>query len=324
MSTSSIRRDLELDVAGRAVFRGVGQVFFQENAWSGLAMVVGLALGSPRMAVGAVIGSAIGLATALALKFDREETAAGIYGFNAALVGISTLFFFQTGGAIGGRFIFGWSDAAALLLLVVGCVASTLLTRWMRTRWPFPTYTTPFIVTAWVVFLLGQAISLPRVAPLAPAPQGFLSAVANGIGQVMFQAGFWPGLLFLIGIALNNRKHAAWVLAGSIVGMLMGSHHATATMRALDPERLVNRTLLDNVALGLYGYNATLAAVALSLARRSLIAPFLGMLISVVFTELIPLLGIPALTAPFVLATWVVLALGCLEDQFLKGRAGAV
>lgn len=307
MSSIPLRRDLELKVAGRSVFRGIGQVFFQENAWSGLAFVAGIALGSPRMALGAVVGSAIGLATALALRFDRDETAAGIYGFNAALVGISTLFFFQTG-------------AASLALLLVGCVVATLLTRWMRGRLPFPTYTTPFIVTAWVVFLVGQAMGLPRVAPLAPAPQGFVNAVANGIGQVMFQAGFWPGVLFLVGVALNNRTHAAWVLVGSIVGMAMGGHHATAAMRAIDPERLVDRALFDNVALGLYGYNATLTAVALWLARRSLIAPFLGMLISVALTELIPLLGIPALTAPFVLATWATLALGSLEDRLLGAR----
>lgn len=307
MSTIPVRRGLELEVAGRAVFRGIGQVFFQENAWSGLAFVAGIALGSPRMAVGAVVGSAIGLATALALRFDRDETAAGLYGFNAALVGIATLFFFET-------------SAASVTLLILGCVASTFLTRWMRGRSPFPTYTTPFIVTAWVVFALGLAAGLARVEPLGPAPRGFLSAVANGIGQVMFQAGFWPGVLFLVGIALNNRTHAAWVVIGSIVGMLMGNHHTTAAMRAIDPERLVDRALFENVALGLYGYNATLAAVALSLARRSLIAPLLGMLVSVVLTELIPLLGIPALTAPFVLATWVVLALGCLEDRFLGAR----
>lgn len=311
MSTIPARRDLELDVAGRAVFRGIGQVFFQENAWSGLAFVVGIALGSPRMALGAVVGSAIGLTTALALRFDREEAAAGIYGFNAALVGISTLFFFKTG-------------AASVALLILGCVVATLLTRWMRGRLPFPTYTTPFIVTAWAIFLLGQAMGLPRVAPLAPAPQGFASAVANGIGQVMFQAGFWPGVLFFVGIALNNGRHAAWVLVGSIVGMWMGNHHTTAGLRAIDPERLVDRTLFENVALGLYGYNATLTAVALWLARRSLIAPLLGTLISVVFTESIPLLGIPALTAPFVLATWAVLALGRLEDQFFGKGAGVV
>jgi len=311
MSSIPVHRALEMRVAGRALFRGIGQIFFQENAWSGLAFVAGIALGSPRMALGAVAGSAIGLATAAALRFDRDETAAGIYGFNAALVGVATLFFFRTG-------------AMSLALLVLGCVSATLLTRWMRTRWPFPTYTTPFVVTAWVVFLLGSALDLPRVAPLAPAPAGFVNAVANGLGQVMFQAGFWPGALFFVGVALNNRRHAAWILVGSIVGALMGSHHATAATRAIDPERLIERALLENVALGLYGYNAALTAVALSLARPSLFAPLLGMLISVVFTELIPLLGIPALTAPFVLATWVVLALGRLEDQFFKGGAGVV
>lgn len=131
MSTIAVRRGLELDVAGRAVFRGIGQVFFQENAWSGLAFVAGLALGSPRMAMAAVVGSALGLATALATRFGRDEPA-----------------------------------------------------------------------------------------------------------------------------------RAAWVLVGSFVGMLMGSHHASAASRAIDPERLVDRALFENVALGFYGYNAALTAVA--------------------------------------------------------------
>ncbi len=87
--------------------------------------------------------------------------------------------------------------------------------------------------------------------------------------------------------------------------------------RAIDPERLVDRSLLENVELGLYGYNATLAAV-LFLWRRSLIPPLLGMLLSVPITELFPKLGLPALTAPFVLATWLVLAFGWLDGKFLR------
>ena len=47
------------------------------------------------MALGAVVGSAIGAATARLLKFDEAEFAAGIYGFNSALVGIATFFFFR-------------------------------------------------------------------------------------------------------------------------------------------------------------------------------------------------------------------------------------
>ena len=84
------------------------------------------------------------------------------------------------------------------------------------------------------------------------------------------------------------------------------------------------RDSFDNIALGLYGYNAALAAVALFLWRRSVIPPLLGMLLSVPLTELIPLLGLPALTAPFVLATWLVLAFGWLDGRLFREQAAAV
>ena len=243
------------------------------------------------------------------LKFDETELTAGIYGFNSTLVGIATLFFFRPG-------------VTSSLLLVGGCVVATLLTWLVRRYVPFPTYTTPFIVTTWVLFFLGQALSASPVEPGGPLEgAGFVQAVAHGVSQVMFQASLWTGLLFLIGIALSDWEHAVWVLLGSVVGMLVGSYHATAAARVLDPESLVERALLENVALGLYGYNATLAAVALFLWRRSLIPPLLGMLLSVLLTELIPMLGLPALTAPFVLATWLVLAFGWLDRRLVREPA---
>jgi urea transporter len=295
----------------RTVLRGIGQVFFQENALAGACFALGIALSSPLMAVGAVVGATLGAATAWALKFDKAEVSAGIYGFNSALVGIAAFFFFKPG-------------AASIALLVVGCVVAALLTRLVRRFVPFPTYTTPFIVTTWVVFFLGQALGAARVEAGGPMESaGFVQAAAHGVSQVMFQASVWTALLFLVGIALNDWQHASWVLVGSVVGMLVGSHHAVAAARALDPESLVDRALTENVALGLYGYNATLAAVALFLWRRSLIPPLLGMLISVPITELLPLLGLPALTAPFVLATWIVLAFGWLDGRLFREPATA-
>lgn len=293
----------------RTLLRGIGQVFFQENALTGACLALGIAVSSPLMALGAVVGSAIGYATARVAKFDPGEIAAGIYGFNATLVGIATFFFFQP-------------SVPSVALLVVGGLVATLLTRQMRRHVPFPTYTTPFIVTTWAIYFLGKALGVspvegyPALLPNPPLPF-VVEATAHGVGQVMFQGSLWSGLLFLIGIGLGDRRHAAWVLAGSIVGMLMAWHHTTETSRAIDPERLVDRALFDNIALGLYGYNATLAAVAISLWRRSLIAPLLGMLLTVPLTELVPHLGIPALTAPFVLATWIILALGRIEGTYL-------
>lgn len=308
---SQIGANLPLPVL--VVFRGIGQVFFQENALTGALFALGIALSVPIQALGLVAGAVIGTATARGLKFDEAEWKAGIFGFNPALVGIATLFFFELG-------------AASITLVVVGSVVATLLTRAARGYLPFPTYTAPFVVTTWVVFFVGRALGAapvegyPALLP-NPALPFAAEATAHGIGQVMFQGSLWTGLLFLLGIGINDRCHAAWVLAGSVVGMLVASHHTTEALRAIDPERLVERSMFDNIALGLYGYNATLAPVALYLWRKSLIAPVLGMLLTVPLTELVPLFGLPALTAPFVLATWIVLALGWLEGKYLPEKA---
>jgi urea transporter len=309
-SAQSLARNIPTPVLW--MFRGIGQVFFQENALTGVLFAVGIAVSSPPMALGAVVGAVIGTATAWLLKFDKTEVHAGIYGFNATLVGIATLFFFRPG-------------ATSIVLLLAGCIVATLVTWLARRNVPFPTYTAPFIVTTWGLFFLGQALGAPRVEPGgAIEGVGFIGAVAHGVSQVMFQASVWTALLFLAGIAISDWKHASWVLLGSVVGMLLGSHHATAAARALDPECLADRSLLENVALGLYGYNATLAAVALFLWRRSVIPPLLGMLLSVLLTELFPLLGLPALTAPFVLATWLVLAFGWLDGKLFREQVTAV
>jgi len=289
----------------RAVLRGVGQVFFQENALSGACFVIGIAVSSPLLGAAALLGSAIGMAAARLLKFDEVETSAGIYGFNAALVAMATFFFFQFG-------------AASLAMAVIGGAVAALLTRALRRFAPFPTYTAPFILTTWALFLAGTAIGVARAEPGGTVDSlGFVGAATRGISQVMFQANIATAILFLAGIALGDWQHAAWVLLGSVVGTLAGSYHLTATARAVDPEALVDRALSENIALGLYGYNAALAAVALFLGRRSLIEPVLGMLLSVALLEVLPLFGLPALTAPFVLATWIVLGLAWLEARFL-------
>jgi urea transporter len=298
------------------VFRGIGQIWFQEHALTGVLFVLGIGICFPVQAAGIVVGSAIGCALAWGLKYDRAEVLAGIYGFNPALVGIATLFFFEP-------------SPISIGLLAAGCVVATLLTRAMRGYVPFPTYTAPFVVTTWGVYLLAVAmggtlrdLSTP---PLVPSIEiGFFSvATANSVGQVMFQASIWTAILFLAGIAIGNKEHAAFALAGAAVGVLVALYHFTLGADAIDPDRLIERSAFDVVKLGLYGFNATLAPVALFLWRRSLISPLVGMLLTVPLTELVPRLGVPALTAPFVLATWIVLALGYLEEKWFGRKAAA-
>ncbi|MCU0620519.1 MAG: urea transporter, partial [Gemmatimonadales bacterium] len=161
---------------------------------------------------------------------------------------------------------------------------------------------------------VASSAGAPPVVPNL-ATHWTVQAALHGVGQVMFQASLLTGVLFLVGIAVSDRRHAGWVLGRSIVGMYAALFHLTAGATAPDPEQLVTRPQVDNIALGLYGYNATLAAVALWLWRPSFIAPVLGMLLTVPLTELFPRTGLSALTAPFVLATWIVMLLGRLESR---------
>lgn len=305
-----MKPELPIPPLARAILRGVGQVFFQDSEVTGLIFLVAIAISSPAMAVAALAGSVVGTLVAKGLKYDAGEVDAGIYGFNATLVGIATLFFFETG-------------AVAVVLGLIGCVVATIATYGVRRSVPFPTYTTPFIVTTWILYLLGPALGATKIVGeanpdvVSTARLVSVETISHGVSQVMFQANIWTGVLFLIGIAVCTRSHAVWVLIGSIVGMIVGSYHATAASKGLDVERLIERALIDNIALGLYGYNATLAAVALWLWRPGILPCVLGMILAVLLTEFIPNLGLPALTAPFVLASWIVIALGSLEQKLI-------
>src|SRR3974377_1790691 len=94
--------------------RGIAQVFFQENALTGLLFLIGIAAASPLMGIGALVGTVLSTVTAKLLKYDEGQIRAGIYGFNGTLVGIAVLFYLEPG-------------IAAILLLVGGWAASTVV-----------------------------------------------------------------------------------------------------------------------------------------------------------------------------------------------------
>jgi urea transporter len=284
--------------------RGTGQVMFQDNALTGLLFLVGIAAAGFEeswtfallMALGGLVGTVLGTITAKLLGYDEKQIQDGIYGFNGTLVGIAMFFFFQP-------------TPLAIVLMLVGCAASSVVTWAMRTKLPFPTYTFPFVVTTWVLLGIGTLMGLPRVE-LPAAPESFNAATAfgEGLGEVMFQASIVTSIAFFVGLAVHNWRHAVLALVGSILGTLVGLYHQ-------DPTGAVD--------IGIYGYNAALAAIALYLWRPSVVIPVLGAFLSTPLTEMFPKihdwiawLNPAALTAPFVFACWIVIALGALEKFF--------
>jgi urea transporter len=273
----------------KITLRGIGQVMFQGHALSGLLFLVGIACASPLMAVGGLVGAAIGTATAHFLKYDPAEVRDGIYGFNATLVGVAVFFFFKP-------------VALAFILLVVGTAVSSVVTMLTRRYLPFPTYTTPFIVTTWVLVWIGSPLGVPRVTtPPSPSSFDLVAALSEGLSEVFLQANPVTGVFFLAALAVSNWRHAVLGFLGSVIGMLVALYH---------------QDLAGNISIGLYGYNAALAAIALYLWRKSLLIPLLGIIVSTPITEFFPMTGLPTLTAPFVLACWLVMAVGALEKYF--------
>ena len=69
--------------------RGIGQVMFQNNALSGLLMLIGIFLGSWQMGILAVCGNIVSTLTAYFSGYERNDIREGLYGFNGTLVGIA-------------------------------------------------------------------------------------------------------------------------------------------------------------------------------------------------------------------------------------------
>jgi urea transporter len=297
------------------LLRGVGQVMFQNNPLTGLLFLVGIFVNSFKFGGAGLLGLAASTLAAYLLGADRALIRAGLFGFNGILVGIALAFFFEF-------------DFLLAVYIVLGAVVSTVVMMALinlLSPWDMPALTAPFVLTTWLmlfaVYQFGFLHPTELIAPVTPDPtaavqtelrelatgSGGLTAANvaqgffRGVGEVMFEDNLLTGLIFLVAIAVNSRISAAFAALGSAVGLL--------TALALGGEGFT-------AYHGLYGFNAVLCAIAIGglffvLTWRSAIYALLAAAFSVIAFAAIAVLlspiGMPALTAPFVLTTWLFL-----------------
>src|SRR5262245_1060003 len=82
--------------------RGIGQVMFQDNPLSGALFLCGIAwasyvAGAPEIALGGILAVVVATIVARWLHVDEASRAAGLYGFNAVLVGLALMTFLGPG-----------------------------------------------------------------------------------------------------------------------------------------------------------------------------------------------------------------------------------
>jgi urea transporter len=302
--------------------RGIGQVMFQDHPLSGALFLAAVAWGSyaagvPQVLFGGLVAVAAATATACWLRVDPASLRAGLYGFNGFLVGLALATFIAPGPLLWAYVILG---AAAS---VVAMSATVLVAK----SWGMPALTFPFVLVTWLLLLATYGFAglagsaLPTAGVVVPFESVaatrldaglFVQATLLSISQVFLKGSVIAALLFLAGLAVNSRAAAIAALAGAIV--------AVVTAHLLGAES-------DLVTGGLLGFSPVLTAVALATVfnrpgLRVVAYAALGTVFTVVAqaamnVALTPL-AIPALTAPFVLVTWMFL----LARPVLAGADG--
>ena len=265
-----------------ALLNGFSQIFLQRNPLCGLLCLLAILIGAPALFAGALLGGVAGLLTAQRRGYPKAERQAGLYSYNGVLLG---LLISQH---------FAWSALLPPLILACGGLAAMLTRQWLKhaTR-PndLPAYTAPFVGLGWLLL-----VSVPESTVVLSEPNTLpvLAAPLTGLAQIMLLDQPLAGVLIALGLWLANRRAAIWALVGASVGVLIGLLLGEPT----------------SALLGLHSYNPALAALALSHTRRQPWLPLLGILLAIILTSGFAALHLPALTAPFILACWLVHA-GC-------------
>lgn len=267
--------------------RGIGQVMFQNNALSGLLMLIGIFLNSWQMGILALSGNIISTLTAHFSGYGRDDIKNGLYGFNGTLVGIAVGVFMEL-------------SLGSLLLMVVAACISTWIARLLNLQRSLPGFTAPFILSVWMLLGFCSWI-MPDILlvsdTVTDATQGinYFQTFSFGIGQVMFQGNIWTGLLFLVGILVNSRTAAFYTVIGALFPIPL------AILLGIDAEML---------NMGLMGYNGVLCAIALGdRTLKSLVWDSCSVLLSTLLQIIGMNLEITTLTAPFVVSVWIIMGI---------------
>ena len=247
-------------------------------------------------------------ASALLGGAARGWAPAGLFGFNGALVSIALLYFLQP-------------DALAWAYVVLASACSTVLMAAMMrlmSIWKVPALTAPFIFTA-LLFLLACArfgrLHSTHILPTAGLPKAAMvegivtgstifQGLFNGIAQVFFQGSVVTGILFALGLLISSRKACVAALLGSFAGLLVAWG-----MGAAEPA----------IRSGAFGFTSVLTAIALggvffvvdraSIPDTALAVIATAVVFAAISAALEPL-GMPALTAPFVIVVWLFVLAG--------------
>lgn len=291
--------------------RGCAQVMFQNNPLTGLLFFIAIFLGGffeniPQIGIACLLGTVVATLTAYISKLDVKSLRAGLYGYNGCLVGVALPTFLEPSFFLWGVIVMG---------SIVSVIATIALADLLK-NWKVAALTAPFVFVTWTILLASysffsiKGVALPHpelpaqyvnTAHIFPYISQLVPDLFRGVSEVFLLSSVIVGALFVVGLAVSSIWAAVFAVLGSLLAF------AVATFLKAD---------YASIHTGLYSFSAVLTAIALgSTFNKPSIRVALYTIIGVIFTvflqgalnvALAPI-GIPTLTMPFVLATWLFL-----------------
>jgi urea transporter len=287
----------------RTLLRSIGQIVLQPSAVTGACFLAAWLVTEPLLAGAALLGALVANANAVLARMPDADTSVGLHGFNGALAGLAAVSFTA-------------SPVTALVVTILAASATAWLlkpwSRWLSAR-GLGFYSSPCLIVTWLWLpVLARVARQASPAPAYPldamhyadgvlasiSQTGFTSGVEQtrftsgvfaGIAQTGFTSGALAGILVLLGIAIASRRHALYALIGAVFASTAHLLLGASASEFID---------------GLAGFNGTLTALAL--ADAGLVPALCGVALSVLLHVVAMYFGWPAMTAPFVLATWTI------------------
>lgn len=288
--------------------RGCSQVMLQNNPMSGLFFFMAIFIAAygnerPEVAWGGVIGTVLSTMVG-GFMSDSKSWKNGLYSYNGCLVGIAIPEFVA-------------ATPIMWICVIMGSIVSVVITRCLSDilkNWKVAVLTAPFVITTWIVLLAsytlrgitGTGLPTPDLpghltSQISYITPDFCRSIFYGISQVFLFSNILASVFFIVGLAIESVACTVFALSGSLI--------ATSLAGFLGADAYA-------VHAGLYAFSAVLTSIALGFTfnrsgSRGIIYAITGVIVTVFIqaamnTFLMPF-GIPTLTMPFVITSWLFL-----------------
>ena len=165
------------------------------------------------------------------------------------------------------------------------------LTAWIPKYIKIPPFTAPFVLITWLIIILQGALHFSPAENITNFSNNISSfGIGEAVGQVYIQNNSITGFVILFAILLYSKSGFYWAMIATLMSWLTAF--------------VLGYSIL-NIENGLYGFSAVLTGIALK-ELKPILFPIAGIILSVLITHAFIISDWPSLTAPFVLASWLI------------------